>query len=490
LIGHESFDWVYNYFYGMRTDVIFEGISELDNFTTTTSLSSYQDRRAVEGYLARANYSFNDKIFVDASIRRDGSSRFGKDVRWGNFFSLGASWRLDKENFIKSANWIDELKLRAAYGQTGNENLGTSNTALYAWQDLYSIQRNANSAGFILTTNVGNSILTWEKNSNIDVAVEFAFLNRRLRGSVEFYNRVSSNLLFDVRMPLSSGVGTQNQNIGSMYNRGLEFTLSGDVVRKRDFNWNINLNANHNTNRITKMPDDTPELVSGNYRLMAGKSRYDYWLRTYVGVNPADGKVMYLFDDANTVSTDKFVYEGQTVTYNQNNAKYEYHGETFPTIFGSVTNTFKYKSLQFSFMFTYRLGGKIYNGVYNSLMSVGSYGNAKHVDILKRWQKPGDITDVPIMDNSQSTAFGAASSKWLMDGTSLAMRTATVSYTLPKNFVTNVLDLKNVNVYLSGENLFILSKMKGMNPNQSFTGAQSTSYDPARVLTLGINIAF
>ena len=486
LVGHESNETISPSFYAQKTGVIKEGNNELINFTDIANLYSYTDTRNIEGYLARANYSYADKYYFDASFRRDGTSRFYKDVRWGNFFSLGASWRLDKEDFMRGISWVDELKLRAAYGQTGNESVSN----VYAWQSLYDIQRNANTPGFIQSRTVANRNLQWEKNSNIDIAVEYALFNRRLRGSIEFYHRVSSNLLFNVPMPVSSGVSSQPQNIGSMYNRGLEIGIAGDVIRKRDFTWNINMNANTLKNKITEMPPDQPEISSGNFRRAVGKSIYDYYLREWIGVNPADGLAMYLFDETST-STNHFTYEGREVTTDQNVAKYDYVNKTaIPDLFGSITNSFRYKNLNLSFMISYRFGGTMYNSVYGGLMSVAGYGNSKHVDILNRWQNPGDITDVPIMDATKSASLGATSTRWFMSGTSASLRTATLSYNLPKNFVTNVLDLRSVSVYLSGENLYVLSAIKGMNPGQSFSGGTSTSYDPARIFTIGLNVAF
>lgn len=490
-LGHESYDYEYNYFYSMRTGVIKEGNTELVNYTTIASATSYSVERASEGYIGRVVYDYDDKYFLEASLRRDASSRFYKDNRWGNFWSVGGSWRLDREDFLK-VSWINSLKFRAAYGQTGNDGLNSS----YAWQSLYDIQRNANEPGFIQDRAAGNRDIEWEKSSSLDFALEYGLFNHRLTGSLEFYHRISDNLLFQVAQPESSGVASQYQNIGTMYNQGIEFQINAGIIRKKDFSWNVNLNMNTLKNEITKMPEANKDgIISGYAKWMEGHSRYDYWLRTYMGVNPENGYTMYKLDWDETgaepeASATQYLYNGTWVTQDHNKAKYEYHGSSIPKLFGSISTSLKYKNLSLSLMFTYRFGGKIYNNVYAGLMSQGSYGSAKHVDILNRWQKPGDVTDVPVMIESLSTQLNAGSSRFLVDGTSFQFRTATISYTLPKKWVS-AMDLKNINLYVSGENLYIFSKIKGMNPSETFAGSQNSStYNPARVITFGLNVSF
>ncbi len=234
LLGHENYDYTYNYLRGFRQGQIVDGNTELVNFTTTNDLTSYTDKYRTEGYFTRLNYNFNEKYFFSGSYRRDASSKFYKDTRWGNFWSVSAAWRMDAENFIKSQTWIDMMKLRASYGAVGND----GGIDLYAWQARYNIGvNNANEPGFI-QANLSNESLTWESNNTLDFALEFAVL-KRITGSVEFYHRISSNLLFAVPLPLSSGIASQDQNIGEMYNQGVELRVAVDVVKSPGFIWNI-----------------------------------------------------------------------------------------------------------------------------------------------------------------------------------------------------------------------------------------------------------
>ncbi|CCH52501.1 TonB-dependent receptor plug [Fibrisoma limi BUZ 3] len=490
LLGHENFQVNDNYLTGSRSQQILDGNVELINFTTTTNLNSVYNVRRVEGFFSRFNYDYNQKYFLSGSVRRDGSSKFYSDVRWGNFYSISGAWRLDQEAFIQAIPTINLLKLRSSYGQTGND--GGGNTAdgaaisYYAWQPLYALSwNNATEAG-ILQSSLGNSALVWEKNSQFDVALEFGLFRNRVSGTVEYFNRQSSNLIFAVPLPLSSGVQTVTRNIGTMFNRGIEVELGVEPVRTKDFTWRIDLNATKIQNRITKMPEENPEIIDGTKKLAVGTSIYDFWLRDYQGVRSETGEVLYR---ANTyVAANSFITEaGDTLTTNVNNARFSYHGSSIPKLTGGITNTFTFKGITLSGLLVYQIGGKVYDGAYAALMSAGGYGSAKSTDILRRWQKPGDVTDVPRMDAGRTADFDAASSRWLIDGSYLNIRTVTLSYGLPSTLARKLF-LNNAQVYVSGENFLILSRRKGMNAQQNFGGTTGNVFSSAKSLVLGLSL--
>ena len=493
LLGHENFSLNDNNLEGSRSQQILEGNYELVNFTTTTNLSSVYNTRRIEGYFSRINYDYDQKYFLSASVRRDGSSKFYRDARWGTFYSLSGAWRLDQEAFIQAIPTINALKLRASYGQTGND--GGGNTAqfaqdntisYYAWQPLYGLGNwnNATEAG-ILQTSLGNRQLEWESSNSLDVALEFSLFKSRVSGSVEYFDRQSSNLIFAVPLPLSTGISTVTRNIGTMYNRGVEVELGIEPLRVKDFTWRIDLNATRIKNRITKMPEENPEIIDGTKKLAVGRSIYDYWLREYKGVNPRTGEAQYRA--ANYVAGSSYVTEtGDTLTTNVNNARYHYNGSSIPALSGGITNTFRYKGLTLSALAVYQLGGKTYDAAYAALMSSGGYGSAKSVDILNRWRAPGDITNVPRMDAARTTDFDAASDRWLIDASYLNIRSITLSYTVP-TVLARRLFLENAQVYVSGENLLILSRRQGMNVQQNFTGVTSNAFSPAKSLVLGVS---
>ena len=484
LLGHENYEVKSNNLTGSRSQLILEGNIELVNFTTTTNLNSVADLRRVEGFFSRLNYDFKEKYFISASARRDGSSKFYKDVRWGNFYSISGAWRIDQEPFLKNVPVISQLKLRSSWGQTGND----GDISNYAWQPLFNLGwNNAGEAG-ILQSSLGNNKLEWETSNAYDVALEFGLFKNRISGTVEYFNRKSTNLIFDVPLPLSAGITSVTQNIGSMFNRGIELELSLEIIRGKDFQWIIEANATKLTNRITKMPEQNPEIISGTKKLKVGSSVFDFWLRENLGVNPANGETW--FRAANFVASNSLITEkGDTVTNSVNNARFIYSGSSIPALNGGFSNTFKYKGLSLSALVVYQIGGKVYDGAYAAVMGSGGYGSAKHIDILQRWQNPGDITNVPRMDNGRTADFNAASTRWLTDGSYLNLRTVTLSYTLPTNIFGKPI-IQNAQVYVSGENFVILSARKGMNVQQNFGGTTDNVFSSAKSLVTGINITF
>ncbi len=491
LLGHENFQVTDNNLTGSRANQILDGNVELINFTNTTNLNSRYNIRRVEGYFSRVNYDYNEKYFVSASVRRDGTSKFFEDSRWGTFYSISGAWRLDQESFIKAIPSISLLKLRSSYGQTGNDGGGNTqegtSISYYAWQPLYSLGfNNAGEAG-ILQNSLGNRSLEWESSNAFDVALEFGLFNSRISGTVEYFNRQSSNLIFDVPLPLSAGILTETRNIGTMYNKGVELELSGDVIRTNDFTWTLGLNATTFKNRITKMPEENPEIIDGTKKLKEGSSIYDYWLREYKGVDAATGQALYRAD--NFVAANSLITEtGDTLTTSINNARYHYNGSSIPKLSGGVTTTLSWKGLSLSGIMVYQLGGKVYDSGYQGLMGSGGYGSAKHIDILDRWQNPGDITNIPRMDAARTSDFDATSDRWLIDASYLNIRTVTLGYFLPKA-IASKLFLQNAQVYVSGENFLIRSNRKGLNVQQSFNGISNNAFSSQKSLVMGISFS-
>ncbi len=488
LLGHESFHLQNNELTGSRSQLIAAGNTDLVNFTTTTDLSSITDNRSIEGYFSRLNYDLDEKYFISLSARADGTSRFAPDKRWGTFYSVGAAWRIDQEDFMKNISWVNNLKLRGSFGQTGNEDIGT----FYAWQNLYILGsgvNNAAEAGLIQDRAPGNPNLQWETNNAFDVALEFGVFDKKITGTVEYFHKESSDLLFDVPLPFSTGLTSQFANIGTMLNKGIELELNVTPVRTKDFEWTVSANVTAMNNQITKMPETSPTIVSGTKRLEVGRSIQNYYLREFMGVNPATGESEYRAITLNPANS-RITAAGDTVTNNINNARFRtMDAEAIPDFYGGFSNSLTYKGLTLSALFVYQLGGKVYDGAYAGLMGTGGYGSSKHPDILNRWQKEGDITNVPRMDNGRTADFNGASDRWLIDGSALSLRSVTLAYNLPKSLLQKV-KLANAQFVLSGENLAIWSKRKGMNAFDAFSGVTSNTYSFARTWAGGISLTF
>lgn len=301
-------------------------------------------------------------------------------------------------------------------------------------------------------------------------------------------------MIYSVALSPSTGYTSQDRNIGNLYNRGWEFDVTGVIYSNKNFEASLNLNATTYKNQITKLPEENREngIISGNFRRVEGGSIYDFWLRQWYGVDPDNGDGLYLFDEENQTWADddcKVLPNGTKVTSNQAKAKYDWSGTSIPKLFGALTPAFKIYGVEISVQLNYSIGGKAYDYSWASLMSTGSFGAAKAVEILDRWTTPGQVTNVPRMDNSKTTAFNAVSSRWLVDASYLAIRNVNISYNFGGN-VLKSLNVKGLRTYISAENLALFSARKGMNPAQSFNGSVFNDVGFNRTITLGVNVNF
>lgn len=489
LLGHESYKVNYSEMYAMKSKSVVTGITEFDNFVTPISLTGATYEKKTEGYFARLKYNFQNKYYVEGSFRRDGSSVFHPDVRWGNFYSVGATWRMDQEDFIQNLTWIDQLKLRVSYGQVGNDRIGDTRSDYYGYQALYEPHPNAGTSGLRWST-VGNEQLTWESNNAFDAAIEYSIFNNRIRGSIEFYHKISEDLLYNMPLPSSMGLDAQPRNIATLYNQGFEIALGGTIIDRDDFSWDMEIQASTIKNEITKIPDP---FVNGSKRWDKGHSVYDYYLYDYYGVDAATGDALYHVweKDEEGAGTHR-AYEANgdpKLTTNEQDSEKGYTGDSsIPDLFGSVSNSLKYKNFQLSVLVTYAIGGKILDYNYRDLMHEGAYGEALHVDMKNAWTKPGDITDVPRLQNG-NTHIAPTSTRWLTDASYLSLKNVNLSYTFAKSKVQK-LGLSALKVFATGENLFMLTKRDGLNPQEAFSGTTSNVYLPSRAVSVGVNVSF
>lgn len=485
-LGHESFDRNFTSNNGLAIDQTAEGIFEFDNFATPVRVGGSTTNKRIEGYFARANYNYNSKYFISVSARRDGSSVFSTDARWGNFYSVGASWRLDQEAFIQNISFIDRLKLRASYGEVGNDDLGD----FFLSQPRYSLTSNAGNPA-IVWSEIGNANLQWETIESFDVAIEFSLFNNFLDGSLEYYRRNSSDLLYDLPIALSNGLNSFPTNIGDMYNSGIELGLTANLITKRDFRWNVTVQASTFKNEITSLPDP---FINGSKRWDVGRSRFDFYLLHTAGVDASNGdQLFYMYeidDDGNSVP----VLEGDgshATTNDWEETERAYTGaSSIPDLLGSVSNSLSYKGFSFNFLLTFGIGGDILDNGYSAMMHSGTFGRSLHPDALNAWRQAGDITDVPRLENGNTNLVRTQSTRFLTDASFWALRNVNLGYTFDDN-IASKLDVENLRISVTGENLYLKSKRDGLDPQYNLAGTPAgNDFNPARIISVSLNANF
>ena len=519
LLGHENYYWYHKYTSAAKSNVKVPGSTNFDNFGTVGTINGYEEDYATESYLGRVRYNYDDKYTGEVSFRRDGSSRFSRKSRWGNFGSVGASWMMSREDFMKSIKWVNSLKLRADYGLVGND----AGSGLYSYLTLYAANRN-NSKGAYYLAQIGNEDLKWETGASFGVGVD-ARLFDRWNLSVEYFNRRNRDLLFDVYLPQSAG-GTDSgsaspsitRNLGTIQNQGFEINTDVDIYKNKDWTVNFATNASFVKNKVISLPEQNKDgILSGIYKIVEGRSRYEFFTYTYVGVDQLTGNSLY------KINTDNYCYKRAdgTVVGNANgtditadvteiNGEYyvnkntyalrEFHGSSIPKVYGSFTTTAKWKGITLSAMFTYALGGKVYDSTYRSLMTTGTNPSNYSADILNSWRSaPEGMTTtsadriwhngIPQINSKTSDENNATSSRWIVNGSYFVCKNINLSYQLPKRWV-RIIELDDVRLSLSAENLFSLSARRGLNPQQSFSGSQGNYAVTPRVFIVGLDVKF
>ena len=526
LIGHENYHYTYNYLYGYKTTQVFAGVNNLNNFTDITSLYDYNDTYRTESYLGRVRYGYDNRYNVEASFRRDGSSRFSKDARWGNFWSVGANWVISNESFMKKYDWVNYLKLRADFGQVGND----SGSGYYGYMALYNSTQNANQGAYWIGQ-LPNEDLKWETGQSWGVGIDGRLFNR-LNFSLEYFDKRNKDLLFDVYNPLSAGATSTSsaesvitKNLGTISNKGVEFSFDADVFKNRDWKINVGGDITLLSNKIITLPEQNKDgIIDGTKKIVEGKSRYEFFVYTWEGINTKNGFSLYKFNDEDYYFTaaDGTVYgnqekaeisgdnlntlvviDGVPYSYVTTYAKKEFHGSAIPKAYGGFHFTISWKGLSLYTLFTYQLGGKVMDSNYSSLMSASGTPYSLHKDVLKGWTVEQatsvdavDPNGIPQLNNSPlipGTAIEAdlnsTSSRWLTSANYLILKNLNLSYNLPTNLVRKI-DLEGVAVTLACENLFTKTARKGMNPQQNFSGTQSNTFVTPRVFTVGVNVKF
>lgn len=502
LLAYEFNDYEMKY-----TDVYATGfISGFEDFMTAAKpemANGYRTAWAKQSYFTQWRYDYDSRYYGELSLRRDGRSNFGSNNRYGNFFSVSGAWNINNESWFK-ADWVDQLKLRAAFGSVGNVP-----TSLYPSYSLYSVGATYNENPGALISQIGNKDLTWEKTYTTGVGVDASFWQNRLHATLDFYIKNTSNILYQVPVTGLVGVTSIWKNIGKMRNTGIEFTVGGDIIRTKDLTWNVTANISHNSNELRdlyKQRDANgnyvvkPVLISDGTSIAGTAQRIleigepvdTYYMKEWAGVNPEDGKPQWYMDDANG---------NKVVTDSYSKASYYKCGKASPDVYGSFSTSLFYKNFDLQANFGYSLGGQIYSYYRQEFDSDGAYaGDRNQMKLQKgwsRWEKPGDIATHPrAMYNNQDKG-NLASSRYLESSDYLKLRSLTLGY----NFDLKKYGIQTLRLSVSGENLFTITDYSGVDPELpagtndkgvlSVTSTGGTSVYPAvRKFMLGVNLTF
>ena len=508
LFAHVATSYEFNYLYGERSNLVLSDGLNIANGVVNAPAAGYTDTLTSESLIANVNANYLKKYYVNLSFNRDGSSRFVNN-KWGNFWSAGTSWIVSKEDFMSNSSLFDLLKLKASYGVSGN----SGGVGYYPGYNTYSINNLDGNISLAFTTK-GNKDLTWESVNQFNAGVEFE-MGGFLSGSVEVYNKTTTDMFFTRSVGPSVGYASLDVNDGELVNKGVEFDLNFDVIKNKDFSLELGINGESFKNELTAMPLDpaTGEQqkldTSGRYAREVGRSLYDYYMPVYAGVNPDNGAAQWerFFEDANAngtfdedetiiTSLQQFINEnpnsavGKDLTEVYADAADQFIGKTaIPDVRGAFKLNANYKRFSLSMLFNYQLGGWAYDFAYSQLMDNEYFGtNNFHVDIRNRWKAPGDVTDIPRQDGRKQLNQASTSSRFLEKADYLALNNIRLGYSVPQELLSKI-NVKSTDIYITGDNLWLLTERKGLNPSTAIAGNSNWyTYNPLSTIVFGLNI--
>ncbi len=450
--------------------------TRIANAAIISSGSSTETQFRFLSYFARANYKFKNKYLFGASVRADGSSRFGADNRYGLFPALSAGWIISEESFLHSNRVLSFLKLRTSYGRTGNAEIGN-----FSSLNLYTSAAYANIAGLV-TSQIGVPGLTWENTDQFDIGLDFGFWNNRISGEIDYFKKNTKDILLNVPLPATNGYTNITKNIGDMVNTGWEFTLNANIIRSSSFNWTTSFNISTYKNEVTRLVSPVPPGARTLGRLAVGSPFGEFYGRKYMGVDPANGDALYMMADGST--TNDYSAAVDTVVGNPN-----------PDFYGGWNNKFSYKGFDLDIQCQFVSGNDLYNiaGFFQSVN--GDYFDNQTVDQLNYWKKPGDVTDIPQPRLYDGNGAGK-SSRWVQDGSYFRIKSVNLGYNFPRKMLQKI-KIDNARLYVAAQNLFTFTKYKGYDPevNTTYIGNLNLGHDfytppQARTITVGINLGF
>lgn len=483
LLGHEYSRTVGTGLWATSKNIAnYESNTEVSGAIVRDDHGSYRSLYNVEGFFGRVQYDYDSRYFGSVSYRLDGSSNFHPDHRWGSFWSVGGAWILSKEDWFPKSDAVNMLKFKASYGEQGNDGIGS-----FRYTDMYYITNSNNNVAYSFASK-GSEDITWESVGNFNTGFEFEFFKSRLNGSIEYYWRKTSDMLMYFSSPWEIGYDGYYDNVGDMVNTGVEASLSADIIRTRNVNWNFGMNISWQKNRITYIPeakagrviDGHKGYVDGSLFYGEGLPIYTYYTKRFAGVDE-NGRALYYRDGD----------DGMETTTDYSLADYYLCGDAMPTVFGGFNTSLSFYGVDISAQFDYSLGGKKWDSGYQGLMfapTTLSNGAGIHRDVFKAWTPENTNTDIP-MYYYGDVYSAATSDKYLQSADYLAFRNLTIGYTFPQS-ISRKLKMEKLRIFALCENVAYWTTRKGFDPRTGLTSGSYGGYAPMRTITGGIQIQF
>ncbi|MGB8489433.1 MAG: TonB-dependent receptor [Bacteroidales bacterium] len=475
-----------NYIYAYGENFSTDGLTNISsagaNFDASSSYSDWSNL----SYLGMVNYNYKAKYIADFTIRREGSSLFAPALRFGNFWSAGVAWNMSEESFIKQFEFISNLRLRGSYGLIGSTGVGAN-----AYQALLAYDADYANMGAVYPAQYGNGNLTWEKNHTIDIGTDFGFLRDRITGSIAYFNKKTFDLLQSVPITRTSGHSTIVQNVGTVVNSGIEALLDVAVIRKAGLHWNISVNIATVKNEVLALAEDATgkeiDITSGQRKVAVGKSIYSWYTRKYAGVDPQTGEPEWYLNSKDGETTKNYYDPAIVLDYQG--------GSALPTLTGGLSTHLDYKGLFFDINFFYAGGHKVFEdwsfythhaGVYTLL-----YYNGVS-ELMDRWQKPGDVTDVPkVVYSSTASNASRPSTRFLYDGDYIRLKDIVLGYSLPAS-IEKKIGFSDVTIFARGTNIWTWVKDKNLkyDPEVRADGYTRLTTPPVKSIVFGLTLKF
>ena len=481
LIGYETDSYDSDYLSGTATNFATYDKCDISNGMKTESVSGNASAYRLVSYIAKANYNYDNKYYVGASWRLDGSSRLASENRWGNFWSASAAWRINKEDFMQNADWLSDLKLRASYGVNG-----TLPSDYYGYYGYSSLTNGYLEQPGIVQSQLANSELSWETNYNFNVGIDFGILDDNLNFTLEYYTRTTKNLLMDRPISMTTGFSSYLMNIGEVLNNGVELGISSVNFSRKDFTWTTDFSISHNKNKIVELDGIQQEIIDGSQIRKVGYSYRSFYLIEFAGINPDTGTAQYYTNELD--ANGNYIKD---ITEDASKANYIPYKHAEPVISGGLSNSLRYKWFDLNFMFTYQLGGYSYD---NWAQKTEHSGNDPEANIpsyySERWQQAGDITMYErFIVNNDNTMASYRNTRRIHSTDFLRLKNITFGFTLPKQW-TQKIAVNQLRVFFSSANLLTWAKYDQYDPEAVYNGTAIWGTPPLKTYTFGVNINF